>query len=682
MSEPDNSLIAEFNASHSEDAFAALVRQHANLVFATAFRQVGEAGAAEEITQNVFVALARSTGKLISHPTIAGWLHQTALNKSREWLRAELRRRKREQVAMNLETAHAEGGSVWAPLVPLLDEALLELREADRQAVILHYLEGRNFQEVGSLLGVGEDAARKRVGRCLDQLTNFFHRQGFATPALAAGAPLFALASPAAPVGLAASATTAGLAAHSTTSTLTLIKAALKIMSWTKANTAVAVGAVILATGTTAVVVHQVQRAPKPIHLAAGALPQTPEELNAWYVEPPAGRNGATVMLQGMKAMQIADADQNANLPVLGKLPQPDSSKPLPPEVKAALASFLQRNQDALQVLAQGRQYEQSRYPIDLTKGSDTLLPHLASIKKGGQLAQLAAMLEAENGDGRKAADDVATVLALARSLKAEPVLISQLVRAADLALAVEALNQSVNRASLPPESLSALAKMFQETEDYDARGEGFTRALVGEKVNHTALLNNRKQLLHILEAYGSNGQADAESRHVVEYVKKTPSLRAELDFFQSTFQQLMAARQDPLPDRLKEFSDLIDSRVSEARNQGLLLNAAEWTADGPAASREARCVANSRLALTGIALEQFRAAHGNHYPDGLSELIPTCLDAPLTDPFDGHPLRYRKQGAGYVLYSIGPDLKDDGGKPLTTKGGDMVFAVAAPPAN
>jgi RNA polymerase sigma factor (sigma-70 family) len=261
MSERDDQLIAEFNARRSEDAFAALVRQHVNLVFATALRQVGDAGTAEEITQNVFVALAQAAGKLGSHPTIAGWLHQTALNKSREWLRSELRRHRREQVAVNLELAGAEGDSVWSSLVPLLDEALLELREPDRQAVILHFMEGQTFQEVGSALGVGEDAARKRVNRCLGQLTHFFRRRGFAAPALVAGAPLFTLSSHAAPAGLAASATTAGLAAaHSAaTSSLTLIKGALKIMAWTKAKTAaVAVAAVIVATGTTAIIVNQI----------------------------------------------------------------------------------------------------------------------------------------------------------------------------------------------------------------------------------------------------------------------------------------------------------------------------------------------------------------------------------------------------------------------------------------
>ncbi|MFZ0827661.1 MAG: TIGR03435 family protein [Verrucomicrobiia bacterium] len=261
MSEPDHQLIAEFNARRSEEAFAALVRQHVNLVFATALRQVGDAGAAEEITQNVFVALALAAGKLGSHPTIAGWLHQTALNKSREWLRSELRRRRREQVAVNLDLARAEGDSVWSPLVPLLDEALLELREPDRLAVILHFMEGQTFHEVGSALGIGEDTARKRVNRCLGQLTHFFRRRGFATPALLAGSPLFTLSSHAAPAGLAASATTAGLAAaHSAaTLTLTLIKGALKIMAWTKAKTAIVVGAsVLLAAGTTTVTVKAI----------------------------------------------------------------------------------------------------------------------------------------------------------------------------------------------------------------------------------------------------------------------------------------------------------------------------------------------------------------------------------------------------------------------------------------
>lgn len=296
MSAQDNLLIAEFNARRDEDAFAALVRQHVNLVFATALRQVGDAGAAEEIAQNVFMALAESCGKLGSHPTIAGWLYQTTLNKSREWLRSELRRRHREQVAVTLESANAEGDSVWSPLVPLLDEALLKLSEPDRLAVIMHYMEGRAFREVGSTLGISEDGARKRVNRCLDELASFFRRHGFTVPLASSVAPVFALSLHTAPAGLAASVTSTALAAThaaASTSTFTLIKGALKIMAWTKTKTGIMVAAgVFLAAGTGTLVVfrHQIEH---NLTLAAGRRAVanhivTPLDLTDKYTTPAA----------------------------------------------------------------------------------------------------------------------------------------------------------------------------------------------------------------------------------------------------------------------------------------------------------------------------------------------------------------------------------------------------------
>jgi hypothetical protein len=468
------------------------------------------------------------------------------------------------------------------------------------------------------------------------------------------------------PIALAKSVTAVALVNGSaaSTSTLTLVKGALKLMAWTKAKMAIVIGlGIIIATGTTTVVVAEMY-SQKPVHLAAGALPETLAELNVWYVEPSAGQNAATFILQGVDAMQIAGASQNANLPILGNLPLPRPSAPLPSAVKSALTDFLQHNQDALQFFGQAAQYEQSRYPVDFTKNAG--LPYLQGVNNGGKLCEMAAILDAENGDGKRAGDEVVMALTLARSLKAEPVIISQLVRVAGILFAETALNQSVNRTTLPPESLSALAQMFRDMEQYDASGEGFYRALVGEKVMDVALLNNRKQLL----------REEAKIPRLVDYVNNNANLRAEQDFAKSTFQQLMTASQDVFPNRLKSFNDVLQERASEARDQGLLLSANYLGGFGNLVERQARGVAALRLAMTAIALEQYRTSH-NRYPDNLSGLVPAYLDAPLTDPFDGHPLRYRKQAAGYVLYSIGPDLKDDGGNP----GKDLVFAVTTPPA-
>jgi RNA polymerase sigma factor (sigma-70 family) len=217
----ETQLLAEFREHRSEEAFNALVRRHVDFVYATALRQIGDCGLAEEITQDVFVLLARKARSLGRYKTIAGWLYQTTLHRVRQRLRSELRRRRRDGMAAELKAESVAGKSVWEPLVPLLDEGLEVMEESDRVAVLLHCLEGRPFREVGETLGVGEDAARKRVNRALDQLTEFFRQHGFAVPSITAGVALFV--SGAAPASLVGSAVSAGMAAVATAATLGML---------------------------------------------------------------------------------------------------------------------------------------------------------------------------------------------------------------------------------------------------------------------------------------------------------------------------------------------------------------------------------------------------------------------------------------------------------------------------
>src|SRR3989449_9370745 len=91
---PDGELVTAYAAEGSESAFRALVTRHVHLVYATALRQVGDAGLAEEITQNVFVALARKAPRLARLETLAGWLHRTSILEAKARIRSELRDRK------------------------------------------------------------------------------------------------------------------------------------------------------------------------------------------------------------------------------------------------------------------------------------------------------------------------------------------------------------------------------------------------------------------------------------------------------------------------------------------------------------------------------------------------------------------------------------------------------------
>src|SRR5262249_2549718 len=148
---------------------------------------------------------------------------------------SELRRRRRETVAMELGVATREGESPWTSLVPLLDEGLMNLREGDRLAVLLRYFEEKPFREVGGALGISEDAAQKRVAKSLEALTRFFQRRGFRVSCVgASGATLFARAATAAPAHLAASAARQALAAGGGTSLSGLGLLAFKVMNLTK----------------------------------------------------------------------------------------------------------------------------------------------------------------------------------------------------------------------------------------------------------------------------------------------------------------------------------------------------------------------------------------------------------------------------------------------------------------
>ena len=254
MTTDDMELVRQYAAGQSESAFATLVSRHAGLVYSAALRSVRDPQLAEEITQAVFIILARKAGSLNEHTILSGWLYRAAGYTARSARKSEQRRQQREQEAYMQSTIEAETEAVWQQMSSLLEEAMLRLGQADRDALVLRFFEGRSLDEVGQALGASEDAAKKRVNRALEKLRKFFRRRGVSsTTEIIAGA-ISANSVQAAPVALAKSVTAAAITkgAADSGSTLTLIKGALKLMAWTKMKTAIVVGACILLTAGTA----------------------------------------------------------------------------------------------------------------------------------------------------------------------------------------------------------------------------------------------------------------------------------------------------------------------------------------------------------------------------------------------------------------------------------------------
>jgi uncharacterized protein (TIGR03435 family) len=262
MHADDMDLVRDFAANGSEAAFATLVRRHVNLVYSAALRRLGNPHEAEEVAQAVFIILARKAGGLRRGTILSGWLYQTAQLTAANFHRAARRRQHREQEAFMQFSEQSQPDVSWHRLSPLLEEAMMRLGPKERDAVVLRFFENRTVREVASALGLREDAAQKRVNRATDKLRDYFVRRGIQVSTAALLASIGTHAVQAAPVELGAkiAATAALKGAAGSGSMLTLIKTTLKIMAWTKAKTAIVVGAsVLLAAGTTTVTITEVQ---------------------------------------------------------------------------------------------------------------------------------------------------------------------------------------------------------------------------------------------------------------------------------------------------------------------------------------------------------------------------------------------------------------------------------------
>ncbi|HEY5233065.1 MAG TPA: TIGR03435 family protein [Verrucomicrobiae bacterium] len=258
----DSALLRQYAESNSDEAFTALVQRHVSLVYSVGLRQTGKPHAAEEITQAVFIILAKKAAQLRHDKALSSWLFHATRLTANNFIRSESRRRHREEEAYMQSVLDETGTELWIKISPLLDSAVAGLREKDRQAILLRFYEGRNLREVGVALGASEAAAEKRVNRALEKLRKFFTRRGVSSTTAIIAGTISANSVQAAPVALAKTVTTVAIAkgAAASGSTLTLIKGALKIMAWTKMKMAVVVGVgVLLAVGTATVTVKEIQ---------------------------------------------------------------------------------------------------------------------------------------------------------------------------------------------------------------------------------------------------------------------------------------------------------------------------------------------------------------------------------------------------------------------------------------
>ena len=259
-------LLREYARQNSETAFAELVCRHINLVYSAALRHVGIAAQAEEITQAVFVILARKSASLREDQILDAWLFETTRLTALSFLRGERRRQFREQEAyMQSILQESAPDPVWQQLAPLLDDAMMRLGRRDREAVVLRFFKGRSLGEVAAALNIKEPAAQKRVSRALEKLRNHFARRGVDSTAAVIGETISANSIQAAPVALAKAVTAVAIAkgAAASASMSILVKGTLETMAGVKLKVVTSVAtAILLGTGV-AIICESINVPPK-----------------------------------------------------------------------------------------------------------------------------------------------------------------------------------------------------------------------------------------------------------------------------------------------------------------------------------------------------------------------------------------------------------------------------------
>jgi RNA polymerase sigma factor (sigma-70 family) len=249
-------LLEDYGKNRSETAFRELVTRYIDLVYSTAFRLVdGDAHWAEDVAQTVFVDLSHEASGMSGSVMLGGWLHRHTCFLAAKAMRGERRRRKRERQAAEMSALNAAETGL-NDMAPVLDEAINELGDDDRKAILLRFYERRDLRSIGEALGSSENAAQKRVARALDRLHVMLTRRGIALSATTLSAVLTAEAVTAAPAGLVASITGTVLSGAATGGT-TLALA--KILTMTKVKLSILSAFTVATAATSLIIQHQSQ---------------------------------------------------------------------------------------------------------------------------------------------------------------------------------------------------------------------------------------------------------------------------------------------------------------------------------------------------------------------------------------------------------------------------------------
>ncbi len=379
-------------------------------------------------------------------------------------------------------------------------------------------------------------------------------------------------------------------------------------------------------------------------------------ELNRWYAAVPDAQNASLVLTQAF-ALRANYPDARSNLLTNFKLPK--RGEGLTPEQAELLRGYVTLNEARLKKADEAIKLPACRYPIDCSLLMFTPLPHLAGLKDLCELHQCAALLNLESGHTSAASSNIVTILALARTLDHEPAVLSQLVRAKLIGMAVATLEQRAFQGSLSSNEIVWLHSAFEQA---NPAGMAVT-GLIGDRALTIPYFTiSRAEVARIRPPDQS---AEPEKNSPLPCYG--PAVLRWLGYYQLDYgsyligmNKALTLLSNPPPLNLRAGGYFAVAGEGSKQRQRTM-SAQVFSSYVGIAVRENESIAQQRLARAALAVESFRGQKGR-LPETLAELVPEFLETVPEDPFTGLDLEFKCRESGYVIYSCGRDREDDNG--------------------
>jgi hypothetical protein len=397
-----------------------------------------------------------------------------------------------------------------------------------------------------------------------------------------------------------------------------------------------------------------------PLGKAFDLLPTEPRSAGDW-------RKGEKTDLAGWLAAYKEPAPGTAGRRGADTNPPPALDRP---QAAAALLERLKANDPILDELRKASQRPHARFNIHYSEPNPAgiLLPHLAKVKALVRTLSLRASAELALGQTEPALNDINLACYLTDTIRSEPILISHLVRCANVHLALQPVWEGLVEQRWSDAQLQALDQSLRK---FDFLTDNLS-AMAGERAFGNAIIAyvrlNPRMLPHLGDIAS---ESDQSVFNLCSWLVPNGWFYLEGMNYDRLFEERMLPGITPASRR-------VDARVITQNGEALATDMrAGWTLVAshrvlasmllPALVQAHRKFAYVQTAIdearVACALERARLATGQ-WPESPAALAPRFLDSVPHDLLNGEPLKFRRTaGGGFLLYSVGWNLKDDGGE-------------------